>query len=157
MSVVIRPPEPDEMAALGKLAGSLVRLHHSFDPGRFILVEPLEEGYTRFLTRMAADPKSVVLAAIDDELGVVGYTYARLEGRDWNRLLDEHGKLHDIAVDPRARRRGIARQIATETFARLRALGATRIILETAHANVGAQQLFASLGFRPTMIEMLSD
>ncbi len=156
MSVVVRPPKPEEMPAVGRLAANLVRLHHALDPERFLLVEPLEEGYTRFLSRTLADPKSVVLAAIDDDLGVVGYTYARLEPRDWNRLLDEHGKLHDIAVDERARRRRVATMLAEETLTRLRALGARRILLDTAHANEGAQRFFATLGFRPTMLEMLT-
>lgn len=156
MSVSIRTPKENEMAQLGRLAGALVRLHHRLDPDRFMLHEPLEEGYARFLAAMLADPKAVVLVAFDDEAGrAVGYAYGRLESRDWNRLLDRHAKLHDIYVEEAARRRGVARQLAEATFDRLRELGATRIVLDTAHANEPARAFFASMGFRPTMVEML--
>jgi RimJ/RimL family protein N-acetyltransferase len=37
---------------------------------------------------------------------------------------------------------------------RLGALGAPRIVLKTSTKNAAAQQLFASLGWRPTMLEM---
>lgn len=157
MSVVVRKPAPEEMRAVGKLAADMVRMHHVLDPKRFLLVEPIEAGYTRFLTSMVDDPRSVVLAAVDDDLGVVGYAYGRLESRDWNRLLDEHGKLHDIAVDERARQRGVGALLGREVLARLRAMGAKRIMLDTAWSNEGAQRLFKSLGFRPTMIEMQTE
>ncbi len=156
MAFTIRTPETHEMAQIGRLAGALVRLHHRLDADRFMLHEPLEDGYARFLASMLEDPKAVVLGAFDDDLGrAVGYAYGRVEARDWNRLLDRHAKLHDIYVEEAARRRGVARQLAQATFDRLKALGATRIVLDTAHANEPARAFFASMGFRPTMVEML--
>jgi ribosomal protein S18 acetylase RimI-like enzyme len=156
MSIEIRVPVESEMEPVGKLAGSLVRMHHAIDPERFLITEPIEEGYARFLTRMVSDPRSVVLIANDSELGIVGYTYGRSEPRDWNRLLDEHSKLHDIVVDPRVRQRGVGRALLTATLEKLRAAGAKRILLDTAHSNLAAQRLFESAGFRPTMIEMIA-
>lgn len=120
-----------------------------------MLREPLEDGYARFLWRSLEDPAVVVLAAIDEEKGPIGYTYARVEGRDWNRLLDEHGKLHDIYVDPAFRRGGVARRLAEATFEKLTEIGAKRILLDTAAPNDAARALFASMGFEPTMIEMM--
>lgn len=117
------------------------------------MFEGIEEGYGRFLVSAIAESNAVVLVAETGELGVVGYVYARAEPRDWNRLLDAHGKVHDIVVDARARRRGIARALVGHAVDRLKALGATRLVAETAAKNSEAQQLFASLGFAPTLVE----
>jgi ribosomal protein S18 acetylase RimI-like enzyme len=150
---VVRPPRKEEVPAVARLAAELVRLHHAFDPQRFMLLEPLVEGYTWFLGRELEDPNAVVLAAVrGDE--VIGYAYGRLEARDWNQLMDTCGALHDIFIDARHRRHAVARALADETFARLRAKGAPRIILHTAWQNEGAQRFFEALGFRRTMVEM---
>lgn len=154
MTVEIRPPRPDEMPEVGKLAALMVTLHHEMNPRRFLDHGPVAEGYARFLTRMAAEPGAVVLVARDDE-GIAGYVYGRMEAHDWNRLLDAHGKIHDIVVAERARRRGYARQLMQAAMSRLTGLGAVRILLDTAQENESAQQLFKSLGFAPTMIEMM--
>ena len=77
-----------------------------------------------------------------------------MEPKDWNDLLDPYGALHDIFIDASSRRKGVARQLALETFARLEKMGAPRIVLKTAAKNESAQKFFASLGFRDTMIEM---
>lgn len=151
--ITIRPASADDAEALGKLAGILVRLHHSFEPKRFIVYDGIEEGYGRFLGSTLKDPLVIVRVAHAADLGVVGYVYARLEKRDWNRLLDDHGKIHDIVVDDRARRRGIARMLVAEAIEGLKKLGAKRLVAETAAKNVQAQRLFASFGFGPTLIE----
>ncbi len=156
MTIEIRRPRADEMQAVGKLAAELLRFHHALDAERFLLLEPVEDGYTRFLTRMLADERSLVLVAVDADLGVVGYTYSRFEPRDYNRLLDDHAKVHDIAIDARARRAGVGRKLLAQTLLELRGRGALRIVAETAHANDGARSFFASMGFRPTMVEMLA-
>jgi ribosomal protein S18 acetylase RimI-like enzyme len=155
MGIVVRPPAREEMPRVGQLAAALVRQHHAFDPERFFLVEPLEEGYARYLGGMLDETDAVVLVAHDADTGILGYAFASLEPRDWNRLLDAHGHLHDIYVDEGARRRGVAELLVTETIARLRALGATRVVLDTAQSNEPARSFFARLGFRPTMVEMM--
>jgi ribosomal protein S18 acetylase RimI-like enzyme len=64
------------------------------------------------------------------------------------------GLLHDVIVDPEHRRRGVGRLLLNATLAYLRSRGAPRVVLSTAVQNERAQRLFASLGFRRTMIEM---
>jgi ribosomal protein S18 acetylase RimI-like enzyme len=44
--------------------------------------------------------------------------------------------------------------LAEAVIARLRALGAPRVVLHTAVQNAAAQRLFERLGFRRTMVEM---
>lgn len=152
-AITIRAATAEDVEPLGKLAGVLVRLHHSFEADRFIVFDGIEKGYGRFLVSAIDEPKTIVLVAETADLGVVGYVYARLEPRDWNRLLDAHGKIHDIVVDDRARRRGVARALIDAAIERLQKLGAKRLVAETAAKNTEAQKLFASFGFGPTLIE----
>ena len=153
----VRPATRADLPAVARLAAQLVRLHHGFDPQRFLCVEPLEPGYERFLAGELADDAAVILVAVVERAGeeqIVGYTYGRLEPRDWNELLDACGKIHDVYVDEAARGQGAAQALVEAMVARLTSKGAPRVVLLSATPNVAAQLLFAKLGFRPTMVEM---
>jgi ribosomal protein S18 acetylase RimI-like enzyme len=151
--VIIRPARRDDLAAVARLAGELLRMHHAWDARRFFLPDKVEEGYTWWLGRELEREEVVILVAARGDR-IVGYTYGRIEERDWNQLLDEHGALHDLFVDPAERRRGVARRLVEATLAALTAKGAPRVVLHTAAANEAAAAFFAALGFRRTMIEM---
>ncbi len=153
----VRPATRADLPAVARLAAKLVRLHHRFDPARFLCLEPLEPGYEHFLGHELEDDDAVIfVAAARGERGerVLGYAYGRLEPRDWNELLDACGKLHDLYVDEEARGHGAASALVEAVVARLEAKGAPRVLLLSATPNVAAQKLFARLGFRPTMVEM---
>lgn len=154
----VRPALLDDLPAIGRFGAALVHHHHSLDPLRFFIADHLEEGYASFLGGELGRKRSVVLAAEargeEGAAEVVGYAWGRLEGRDWENLLDASGKLHDIYVDPSARGLGAGRALCEAMIERLTALGAPRIVLSTAWGNAPAQSLFESLGFRRTMIEM---
>jgi ribosomal protein S18 acetylase RimI-like enzyme len=152
-SLEIRPASQDDLAEVAALAARMVRQHHAYDPKRFMLKEPIEEGYGWWLGRELGNGDAVVLVAVEGAT-VLGYAYGRLEERDWNALLDVHGALHDIYVDEKARRRGIASALVKAMLARLTEMGAPRVVLHTASNNGEAQALFKKLGFRPTMMEM---
>lgn len=151
--VRVRPATPADLDELGNMAGQLVRLHHSLDPKRFLLVEGVERGYARFFKSQLEDSDTILVVA---EIGErhVGYAYARLEPRDWNSLLDACGALHDIFVLEGERRRGVAGRLLDDVATRLRARGAPRLVLSTAASNETAQRFFERHGFRRTMIEM---
>ncbi len=151
--VAIRPAERADLPSVARLAARLVRYHHALDPERYLLAEPLEQGYEHFLGGELEDADAVVLVAARGA-EVVGYTYGRLEPRDWNELLEACGKLHDVFVDDTARGAGIGERLVRETCRRLEAKGAPRVLLLTATQNAAGQALFAKLGFRKTMIEM---
>jgi ribosomal protein S18 acetylase RimI-like enzyme len=156
--IVIREMTRADLGPVGTLAGDLVRLHHHFDARRFFLTEGVEEGY-RWYFGKALDEKSrktvLVVAQVDG--AVAGYVYGSLEPRDWAKLLDAHGAIHDVFVSEAHRRKGIAKQLMLEAIKRLRAVGAPRVVLSSATPNTSAQALFASLGFRSTMVEMTYD
>lgn len=153
-AIVIRPAVPADVAALGRLGAMLVRMHHDFDPERFMAATPrTERGYGAFLATQLDDPSIVVLVA-EREGEVVGYAYAGVEGPDWMSLRGPAGVLHDIVVDPARRGHGIGRMLLDATLAALAARGAPRVVLSTAERNVSAQRLFTRAGFRRTMVEM---
>lgn len=151
--VTVRPATRADLPAVAKLGARLVRMHHAWNPRRFLLVEPVERGYEWFLGRMIDEGAAVVLVAELDG-AVVGYAYGALEPRDWNALLDAHGALHDVFVDDAARCRGAGEALVRAMVERLETLGAPRVLLSTAVQNEPAQRLFEKLGFAPTMLEM---
>jgi len=142
-----------DLPAVGVLAGRLVRAHHDYDPQRFMKPVDPERGYARWFATQLEENDTILLVAEDDE-GIVGYVYARMEPRSYNDLLDACTKLHDIYVDERVRRRGVGEALLRETFRRAKEKGAPRVVLLTASQNEGAHRLFRRVGFRTTMLEM---
>ena len=151
---IVRRATEADAAALGRLGGMLLRLHHTLDPQRFIAPggDP-EGGYARFLRTQLRDDEAAVLVAEQDG-AVVGYVFAALEPMSWKDLREACGFIHDIAVDDAGRRSGVATALMEAAIAWLRSRGAPRVVLGTAEQNAAAQRLFEKLGFRRTMIEM---
>jgi ribosomal protein S18 acetylase RimI-like enzyme len=157
MTVVIRRATEADLPALGRLGALLVRAHHEFDAKRFIAASPrTETGYASFLGTQLASADAAVFVA-DDDGEVIGYSYAGIEGHDWMSLRGPAGVLHDLVVDPLHRRNGAGRALLIETLAFLKSQGSPRVVLSTASQNEAAQRLFASEGFRPTMVEMTAE
>ena len=153
-SVLIRRAEPRDVSALGRFGGALVRAHHAFDSCRFLVPGPgLEEGYARFLGTQLAE-KDVAIFVAERAGAIVGYVYAGVEPRSWKELRDVAGFLHDVVVDPDARRSGVGTRLIETAAAWLASRGVARVMLWTAAKNKEAQRLFEHLGFRRTMIEM---
>jgi len=63
-------------------------------------------------------------------------------------ILGEEAEILTLGVSPTARRRGIARLLLGDLFARAQALGARRVVLEVAADNSAALALYESTGFR---------
>jgi ribosomal protein S18 acetylase RimI-like enzyme len=153
-AVTIRPAAPADLPAIGRLGALLVRMHHDFDPERFLpATARTEHAYASFLGTQLEEPNVVILVAERDG-DVLGYTYAGMEGHDYMSLRGPAGVLHDIVVDPAHRRHGVGRMLLDATLAALKTRGAPRVVLSTAEQNESAQRLFARAGFRRTMIEM---
>lgn len=153
-SLVVRPAREADLPALGRLGAALIRVHHDFDPQRFLTPpDQPEAGYAWFLgTQMQDADASVFVAEQDGE--VVGYVYAGLEPMSWKELRDEAGFIHDVVVAATHRGGGIGEALVERASAWLRERGVARVLLWTAQRNSAAQRLFSRLGFRPTMLEM---
>jgi len=153
----IRKATRKDVPALGRLGAELVRLHHQLDPRRFIPASPeTERGYGSFLATQLDDEDAFVIVA-EEQGSVIGYAYAGVEGYDYMSLRGPAGVLHDIVVDPSHRGQGVGRTLLDAALEMLKARDVPRVVLSTAQQNVAAQRLFASAGFRATMIEMTKD
>ena len=143
-------------AALGPMGAALMRQHHASDPRRFILTNRPEAGYGRFLVSQLGDPDYLVLVA---ELSnqVVGYVFAGIEPISWKDLRGPCGFIHDVYVQERARGQGTGGELVRAAIAWIRSKRMSQVVLWSKTRNQAAQRLFASLGFRETMIEMTLD
>jgi ribosomal protein S18 acetylase RimI-like enzyme len=151
---IVRRAIETDSAALGRLGGQLLRTHFDFDHKRFMGPgDDPEAGYASFL-RWQMDQDDVVIFVAEQEGVVVGYVYAGLEPRSWKELREAAGFIHDVIVDAKGRRTGIATALVEAAAAWLKERGAPRVMLWTAEPNEAAQRLFERLGFRRTMVEM---
>ena len=154
---MIRTATIRDYAELGRLGALLMTVHYDFDRTRFLRPDGnVEEGYAGFLISQLGDPDSVILVAENADR-VVGYCYASIEPLSWKELRDEAGFIHDLAIEPAARRHGAGRALMAAAIEWFRARGMARVMLWTAAGNAAAQQLFRSAGFRDTMTEMTMD
>jgi ribosomal protein S18 acetylase RimI-like enzyme len=142
------------MPVVGRLGALLVRIHHDFDPERFLPATPrTEEAYAGFLQGQLADASAIILVAERDG-AVIGYSYAQIEGTDYMALRGPAGVIHDLMVDPAHQGQGVGGLLLDAMRAILATRRVSQVVLSTAARNTAAQRLFARAGFRPTMIEM---
>jgi ribosomal protein S18 acetylase RimI-like enzyme len=151
---IVRRATSADLPRIGRLGALLIEEHHDFDSRRFLAArQRTPTDYASFLSKQLEDPDVAVLVA-DHNGDVIGYAYAAVEGYDYMALRGPAGVLHDVIVDPEHRRRGVGRLLLDAALAYLKSRGAPRVVLSTAEQNEPAQRLFASVGFRRTMIEM---
>ena len=153
-TLAVRSATTADLPALGRLGALLVRTHHELDSAPPLAASPrTEQGYASWLGSQLANPQVIILAAEQND-DVLGYSYSEIEGPDYMSLRGSAGVLHDIVVDPAQRRNGVGRKLLEATLKALAQRGAPQVVLWTAALNEVAQRLFASAGFRPTMVEM---
>jgi GNAT superfamily N-acetyltransferase len=150
----VRRASRQDLPALGRLGAHLLYVHYRFDHDRFMAPgDATEAGYAWFLgTQLDESDVAVFVAEHDGD--VVGYVYAGIEPQSWKELREPAGFIHDIVVEERGRRMGVALALMDAAVEWLRERGMPRVILWVAQPNAPAQQLFARFGFRRTMIEM---
>src|SRR5690348_14348463 len=101
--ILVRPATRRDLPVLGRLGALLVRLHHEFDPKRFVApAANIEAGYAHFLGSQLGEDDALVLVAERDG-AVIGYVYAGIEPFSWKELRVTAGFVHDVVVDPEAR------------------------------------------------------
>jgi GNAT superfamily N-acetyltransferase len=153
--VSIRRAAAADAPALGRLGAALARQHHTYDPRRFVLFEPVEEGFARFYAEQAARADTAVLVA---ESGgrAVGFVFARLEPASYLDALPPSGWVHDLYVEEAARGAGVGRRLLDAAIEALARLGALGVMLAVAPQNP-AGQWYERRGFRVTHREMRLD
>jgi ribosomal protein S18 acetylase RimI-like enzyme len=151
---IVRRATAADLPRIGRLGALLVEEHYDFDAQRFLPTRNRTPAdYATFMSRQLEDPDVAVLVA-DDGGDVIGYSYSAVEGFDYMSLRGPAGVLHDVIVEPEYRGRGVGRLLVEATLEFLKSRGAPRVVLTTAEQNEPAKRLFASVGFRRTMIEM---
>jgi len=151
--VEVRPARREDLRAVSRLAAKLVDQHRSYDSRRFVLPEPVEEGYFGFLTTEMGEPDAVVLVAIA-EGEVVGYLYGRMEPPSFVELRGEAGWIHDLFVLEQGRGTGVGGALLDAGVESLKQRGARSVMLSVSPLNDGGRHLFQSRGFENTMLEM---
>ena len=151
--VEVRPARHEDLRAVSRLAVMLVEQHRDYDPRRFVLPEPVEEGYIRFLTTEIKEAEAVVLVAVV-EGEVAGYLYGRMEPMSFVELRGEAGWVHDIFVHERGRGKGVGGALLDAGVEALRRRGARSVMLSVSPRNEAGRRLFRSRGFENTMLEM---
>ncbi len=151
---IVRRATRADLPRIGQLGALLVETHHAFDARRFLAATSRTfDAYASFLGAQLDVPDAAIFVAVERD-AVIGYAYVVLESYDYMALRGPAGILHDIIVEPEQRGRGVGRLLLDGVLLHLRERGAPQVVLSTAMRNEAAQRLFASTGFRPTMIEM---
>ena len=72
VAITIRPAEPRDLAALGRMGAALMRTHYAFDRQRFLAPgDGAEAGYGEFLGSQLDDADSAVMVAEVDGVAPV--------------------------------------------------------------------------------------
>jgi ribosomal protein S18 acetylase RimI-like enzyme len=160
--VGVRAAGVGDVPAILPMVRAVCAYHEGLDPGRYDYLPDVVERYARWLPSRAADPGSVLLVAEraaaaggEREGGLVGFLVGSVEGNIPVYRTRRYGFVHDLWVEPPARRLGAGRALVTEALARFRAMGVTQVRLETAAGNEGARRLFGACGMRVGGVEMM--
>jgi len=125
---MIRPAELSDLDALAALEG------RCFEADRL----------DRSSLRHALASLTLLGLVDEDEERVRGYVLLRF------RRQSTQVRILSLAVDPQARRRGVARALLEQVEAAARDGGATELVLELREDNAAALALYRSLGFDQT-------
>ncbi|MHC5609737.1 MAG: GNAT family N-acetyltransferase [Nostoc sp.] len=152
--MLIRPATTTDVPALLPMVAKICALHESWDSAKYGFLNHPEQRYEQWLMRLANSDRSVFLVS-ENEGQLVGFLVATIEREIPIYRLQEFAFIHDIWVEPEYRQNGIARQMVMLSIERFHQMGIKQIRLDTAVANEASRRLFASCGFRLSIIEML--
>jgi ribosomal protein S18 acetylase RimI-like enzyme len=151
---VFRKAGPGDFLGVRELIRGMDDFHHRLDPERIkppeaaLLAEPVFE---RFLS----DERQLLLVA-EQNGAVAGFVRAELqepaEGRAHRR--PRLVMIHELVVDPAARRRGLARKLVEEIEAWAIERGAPVVELGVYAFNAGALDFYRSMGFGDLIIRL---
>lgn len=154
----VRPATALDVPAVLPMVRAICDLHEAWDAERYGMLADVVERYARWLPERAVDPRSVFLVAEGgsaDGGGLAGFLVGTCEENIPIYRVKEFGFIHDVWVDERYRRQGVAAALTEAAVERFRAIGVVQVRLETARANESARALFESCGFRIGAIDML--
>lgn len=153
--MLIRNATVADVPAVLPTVWAICELHQRQDPERFRVVSDVLERYAAWLPLRAADPRSVFLVADREDGRLSGFTVGTIEPEVPIFWVPECGWVHDLWVEPADRGQGVGAALADAAVHRFMAIGVTQVRCHTGTFNDAARALFARVGFRPCVIEML--
>ena len=151
----IRPATPDDVPAVLPMVWRVCAFHEALDPAKYSFRDDPGRMYDRWLVSRARDPRGVFLLAEAEPGRLVGFLVGTVEAEIPIYKVKEFGFIHDLWVEEKYRNEGTARQMVTLAVERFREIGVPQVRLDAAWTNDPARGLFASCGFRPSIVEML--
>lgn len=153
MAVAVRRATKDDAESIAEFSVLLAEQHYGYDQVRFTRLITREGAAAYYGGRMEAKNAAVFVA----ELGgrVVGFAYMEYEPVLYAELATKVAWLHDIYVEPKARKSGAGRELLDSVKDEARRLGANKILLSVGEKNENGQRFFEQYGFRQTMREMM--
>ena len=152
----IRRAVPDDLEAINRLLGEVLRIHHSGRPDLFRAEgKKYSDGD---LLAIFIDDRTPVFVYDDGE--VRGYVFCRLVHQDSGSLcrLDSL-YIDDLCVDEESRGQGIGRALFQKAVELARERGCHNLTLHAWEANPDARAFYEALGLKPqyTSMEMILD
>lgn len=145
MTVTIRPAHPSELARVGELTVAAYAVD-GFVTETDAYADHLRDAAAR--AREAEVYVAVLPEAREDVAGTVTFCP---QGSPWCELARPgEGEFRMLAVDARARRRGVAAALVSVCVERSAELGYTAVVLSSLPVQRSAHRVYERLGFRRT-------
>jgi ribosomal protein S18 acetylase RimI-like enzyme len=145
MTVTVRPVHTSELAEVGDLTAAA----YAAD-GYLVEDDPYATALRDVATR-AREAEVYVAELADPPGGIAGTVTFCPEGSPWCEVAGAgEGEFRMLAVDPAARRRGVAAALVGLCVERSRELGYTAVVLSSLPMQRPAHRLYERLGFRRT-------
>ena len=154
MKIVTQKAELPHVPALVDLFLLVERQHETYWPLRWKLRDDISNRYTRWISGNLDKPDWLFAVALDGGQ-VVGGVAAGIMMEIPIYVYDRLAFIHDLAVAPEHRRRGIATQLVQFAGNWAGGSGVNQLRLMAAEPNAAARGLFSHLGFRCTYHEMV--
>lgn len=154
--MLIRPATTDDIPAVLPMVAKICALHESWDSAKYGFISHVEQRYEKWFRRLVNSDRTAFLVAADENK-LVAFVVATIQEEIPIYRLQEFAIIHDLWVEPEYRQQGIARELVTQTIERFQQIGVKQIRLDTVAPNEASRRLFASCGFRVSIIEMLME
>lgn len=145
MAAAIRAAAPDDLERLIELWTALVEHHRSLDP-EYPRTPGLRDAFKSEIERGMRDPGCRIWVA-ESEGATLGFLFAEAETESPAVEEGGIGWIHELYVDPRARRSGVGRALVERALAFFRERRSGRVSVRVETPNVLGREFWESLGF----------
>jgi GNAT superfamily N-acetyltransferase len=153
---MIRTANEADTDTIASMLGPLVAQHVAYDRARFVTPADIVSVCAGWLRRAETEDAVLFLLAHSVERAH-GYVIAETFPAEPESWSGPHAIIHDLYVDPRERRSGVAHELVNAVCEWARGRGIVQVRAGVAAANRLAQQFFEIEGFRATIMEMTLD